>query len=101
MDHMSGLHRFFWLEKVPLENFWDVSHNKQLSKESFDHGPYNYQDWLTYLQLRAGKGLQGPDGTSASTRSSRISEGSAASPGPTTASAARTTAGSSAMRASA
>src|SRR5256885_8759987 len=30
MDHMSGLHRFFWEEEVPLVNFWDVAHAKQL-----------------------------------------------------------------------
>jgi len=63
MDHMSGLHRFFWLEKVPLVNFWDVPHSKELDEDSFSHGPYNYQDWLTYLQLRKGRGPKGSDGT--------------------------------------
>jgi competence protein ComEC len=48
MDHMSGLHRFFWLERVLLLNFWDVPHGKELDEESFGYGPYNYQDWLTY-----------------------------------------------------
>jgi competence protein ComEC len=66
MDHMSGLHRFFWLEKVPLVNFWDVPHSKELDEDSFGHGPYNYQDWLTYLQLRKGRGPKGGDGTPAS-----------------------------------
>lgn len=66
MDHMSGLHRFFWLEKVPLVNFWDVLHSKELDEDSFSHGPYNYQDWLTYLQLRKGRGPKAGDGTSAS-----------------------------------
>jgi competence protein ComEC len=66
MDHMSGLHRFFWLEKVGLVNFWDVPHSKELDEDSFDHGRYNYQDWLTYLQLRNGTGPEGSDGTPAS-----------------------------------
>ncbi len=66
MDHMTGLHRFFWLERVPLENFWDVPHSKQLKQESFDYGRYNYQDWLTYLQLRKGTGPKGPGGAPAS-----------------------------------
>jgi competence protein ComEC len=68
MDHMSGLHRFYWLGKVPLLNFWDVPHSKELDEESFDHGRYSYQDWLTYLQLREGRGPKGSDGTSASHR---------------------------------
>ncbi len=66
MDHMSGLHRFFWLEKVPLDNFWDVPHSKELDEDSFSHGPYDYQDWLTYLQLRKGRGPEASDGTPAS-----------------------------------
>lgn len=68
MDHMSGLHRFFWLKKVPLGNFWDVPHGKKLDEDSFSHGPYNYQDWLTYLQLRKGTGPQGRDGAPTSHR---------------------------------
>jgi competence protein ComEC len=66
MDHMSGLHRFFWLERVPLVNFWDVPHCKELDEDSFARGPYSYQDWLTYLQLRNGHGPKGRDGTPAS-----------------------------------
>jgi beta-lactamase superfamily II metal-dependent hydrolase len=66
MDHMSGLHRFFWLEKVPLLNFWDVPHSKELDEHSFGHGPYSYEDWLTYLLLREGRGPEGSDGTPAS-----------------------------------
>ncbi len=33
MDHMSGLHRFFWQERVPLLNFWDTSHSKDLGTD--------------------------------------------------------------------
>ena len=58
MDHMTGLHRFFWLHKVPLLNFWDTANSKQLSKADFEHSRYDYQDWLTYQALRAGRGPQ-------------------------------------------
>jgi competence protein ComEC len=66
MDHMSGLHRFFWVEKVPLINFWDVPHGKERDEDSFGHGRYDYRDWLTYLLLRDGCGPKGGDGTPAS-----------------------------------
>lgn len=56
MDHMGGLHRFFWQEEIPLENFWDVSHGKEQDKEKFEHSPHAYEDWLVYKLLRAGKG---------------------------------------------
>jgi competence protein ComEC len=56
MDHMSGLHRFFWQEKVPLENFWDTSHNKQQKETDFEHSPYAYVDWQVYTLLRGGRG---------------------------------------------
>src|SRR6266704_2280249 len=59
MDHMSGLHRFFWQEKVPLVNFWDVPHSKDLDEDSFSHGPYSYLDWATYQLLREGRGPAG------------------------------------------
>ncbi len=61
MDHMSGLHRFFWLEQVPLENFWDVAHTRKRTKETFDESRYSWNDWLTYLQLRLGKGRDGSE----------------------------------------
>jgi len=54
MDHMSGLHRFFWEEKVPLLNFWDIAHTKEMSEEDFDNSRYSYIDWLVYKALRAG-----------------------------------------------
>jgi competence protein ComEC len=56
MDHMSGLHRFFWQERVPLENFWDVGHEKELNEEDFANSPYSWQDWLVYSLLRLGRG---------------------------------------------
>jgi competence protein ComEC len=56
MDHMSGLHRFFWLGKIPLQAFWDVAHDKELEEPDFDNSRYSWQDWLTYKWLRRGKG---------------------------------------------
>jgi competence protein ComEC len=56
MDHMSGLHRFFWQEQVPLENFWDVAHTRTRDRASFDEGRNSWNDWLTYGQLRTGNG---------------------------------------------
>jgi beta-lactamase superfamily II metal-dependent hydrolase len=61
MDHMSGLHRFFWQDQIPLENFWDVDHSKSFVKDDFEHSPYSYLDWLVYELLRGG---HGPDGKS-------------------------------------
>jgi competence protein ComEC len=56
MDHMSGLHRFFWQEKAPLMNFWDVEHKKELEEADFKYSPYAYEDWLVYTLLRLGRG---------------------------------------------
>ena len=56
MDHMSGLHRFFWQEKVPLLNFWDIDHTKTLESSDFDQTRYDELDWLTYRVLRHGGG---------------------------------------------
>lgn len=56
MDHMSGLYRFFWQEKVPLVNFWDTANTKELSEESFTNSPHAYEDWLVYQLLRGGHG---------------------------------------------
>lgn len=54
MDHMSGLHRFFFQERIPLGCFWDVAHAKDFSEEDFDSGPYDWADWLAYKCLRYG-----------------------------------------------
>ncbi|REE94738.1 ComEC/Rec2 family competence protein [Thermomonospora umbrina] len=56
MDHMSGLHRFFWQEKVPLDNFWDVAHGKECEESSFTNSPYAWIDWDIYSKLRQGEG---------------------------------------------
>jgi competence protein ComEC len=60
MDHMSGLYRFFWQERVPLLNFWDVGHGKTCDEKDFESSPYNYADWVAYSLLRLGSG---PDDT--------------------------------------
>ncbi|WP_158838851.1 ComEC/Rec2 family competence protein [Streptomyces sp. NRRL S-1022] len=62
MDHMSGLHRFFWQERVDLVNFWDTSHTKELDEGSFDHGKYAYVDWAVYNCLRLGVGPEKASG---------------------------------------
>jgi beta-lactamase superfamily II metal-dependent hydrolase len=62
MDHMSGLHRFFWQERVPLENFWDVAHGKTFEKKDFESSPYSYLDWRVYTMLRNGLGPEDDNG---------------------------------------
>lgn len=60
LDHMSGLHRFFWQEKVDLINFWDTDHDKELEESDFLNSRYSYLDWVVYQILRGGSG---PDET--------------------------------------
>lgn len=64
MDHMGGLHRFFWQDRVGLENFWDVAHSKVKKEEDFNNSPHSYIDWLVYELLRTGCG-PGEDSSSA------------------------------------
>lgn len=55
MDHMSGLHRFFWEEEVGIDNFWDVDHAKELGDVDFaKNAQYDSKDWATYSLLRKG-----------------------------------------------
>lgn len=54
MDHMSGLYRLFWQERVKLWNFWDNEHTKKKSEEDFKNSPHAYTDWLAYTLLRVG-----------------------------------------------
>jgi competence protein ComEC len=56
MDHMSGLHRFFWQDKVGLENFWNINHNKEMEEGDFENSRYAYIDWLVYEALSHGYG---------------------------------------------
>ena len=56
LDHMSGLFRFFWQEKVTLENFWDTDHAKSFVEEDFEHSPFEWVNWLVYQLLRMGHG---------------------------------------------
>lgn len=62
MDHLSGLHRVFWQDAVPLENFWDTEHNKELTAEDFEGSRFAEADWLVYQLLREGRGPPGPSG---------------------------------------
>src|ERR1017187_8797207 len=48
MDHLSGLHHFFWQEEVCLENFWDVAHSKQMDEADFNGSRFSHSDWLVY-----------------------------------------------------
>jgi competence protein ComEC len=56
LDHMSGLHRFFWQEEVTLENFWDVANNKKRQEADFAGTRYAFVDWAVYELLRGGTG---------------------------------------------
>ena len=56
MDHMSGLHRIFWQDKVGIENFWDVDHDKELEESDFEHSKFSHLDWLVYKCLGLGRG---------------------------------------------
>ncbi|NYE35663.1 beta-lactamase superfamily II metal-dependent hydrolase [Nocardioides cavernae] len=61
LDHMSGLYRFFWQEKVPVINFWDTDHTKTFVEEDFDNSPFDYANWLVYTVLRNGGGPDNAD----------------------------------------
>lgn len=54
MDHMSGLHRFFYQERIQLQNMWDTAHSKEMDEGSFDSTRYSYADWLVYQLMRLG-----------------------------------------------
>ncbi len=54
MDHMSGLHRFFWQEQVSLQNFWDTDHGKSFVEADFENSGYSHLDWLVYQCMKAG-----------------------------------------------
>lgn len=55
MDHLSGLHRFFWQERIPLQNMWDTEHSKTKTEADFKDTRYAYVDWLVYEVMRAGR----------------------------------------------
>ena len=54
MDHMSGLFRFFWQERIELMNMWDTAHTKSFDEKDFLVSPYDYYDWLAYRLMRVG-----------------------------------------------
>lgn len=55
MDHLSGLHRFFWQQRIELENMWDTAHTRTLDESDFDSTRFSYLDWLVYLVMRQGQ----------------------------------------------
>lgn len=79
MDHMSGLHRFFWQEGVELQNFWDTAHKKELDENSFTKGRFAYVDWAVYNCLRLGVGPEGSNGQSSSHKVIKAERGDTAS----------------------
>ena len=66
MDHMSGLHRFFWLEKVPLVNFWDVPHSKELGRGQLQPRALRLPGLAHLPAAEGGTRPEGSDGTPAS-----------------------------------
>jgi beta-lactamase superfamily II metal-dependent hydrolase len=53
MDHLSGLNRLVEFEDISV--FWDVDHNKQLSRDDDWPPQYNTEDWEQYEQIRNGE----------------------------------------------
>lgn len=51
LDHLSGLYRLHSEQQIPIDNFWDIAHQKTLSKDDFAGSPYRYEDWCWYLYL--------------------------------------------------
>lgn len=58
LDHMTGLHRFFIQEDVPLENMWDVKNSRDIPESEFA-GPFEYLDWIQYRLLALGRRREG------------------------------------------
>lgn len=56
MDHMSGINRLFFEEKINLYNFWNIKHSKTKTKEDFENSSHDYSDWLAYMKLTQGSG---------------------------------------------
>ncbi len=54
MDHMTGLHRLWVEEKIPITNFWDTSHciEKDETAMLADAVKYDIRDWRAYQKLR-------------------------------------------------
>lgn len=54
MDHLSGIYRLARQERIPIENFWDTNHEKEISEADCKDSAYEYLDWLQYKILRLG-----------------------------------------------
>jgi competence protein ComEC len=54
MDHMSGLHRFFFDEAVPIQNFWDTKNERSQDYSTFNHAKFDWDDWVAYNTMRSG-----------------------------------------------
>jgi competence protein ComEC len=53
MDHMTGLYRLRFEEKIPIVNFWDTHHVIKKPDDAGPEGRFDMRDWGTYLLLRA------------------------------------------------
>jgi len=56
MDHLSGIYRLVGQEKIPILNFWDICHDKDITEADCKDSPYDYSDWLQYKILSLGGG---------------------------------------------
>lgn len=54
MDHMGGLYRLCFQEKIEIVNFWDTKHCIEKDEDAMRTGEVNHEirDWYTYLMLR-------------------------------------------------
>jgi hypothetical protein len=54
MDHMAGLFRLVYMEKIPIWNFWDTAHSieKDETAKKWQNVNFDINDWHTYQQLR-------------------------------------------------
>jgi competence protein ComEC len=57
LDHMTGLHNFFFDKRVPLLNLWDTDNTKTKTEDDFAGTPHAWADWTAYTALRNGVGL--------------------------------------------
>jgi beta-lactamase superfamily II metal-dependent hydrolase len=53
LDHMSGLCRLFWEEKINLLNFWDTNNTRICEKTDFENSRYDWNDWLVYQRMKS------------------------------------------------
>jgi len=50
MDHMTGLADL--VATVPIVNFWDIEHTKEILDDSWANSPHDQRDWKAYRQIQ-------------------------------------------------